>query len=89
VNSTIDTVLNQLDGDDILEKLKLPNSKWSIESIYEYVLLTTPLPEVPIGASVILPDFIKNSKSLFHSKMSQITFAFGIALLVISIQKSD
>ncbi|EGF76382.1 hypothetical protein BATDEDRAFT_28596 [Batrachochytrium dendrobatidis JAM81] len=45
VNSTIDTVLNQLDGDDILEKLKCSNSKWSIENIYEYVLLTTPIPE--------------------------------------------
>ncbi|OAJ45177.1 hypothetical protein BDEG_28338 [Batrachochytrium dendrobatidis JEL423] len=68
VNSTIDTVLNQLDGDDILEKLKCSNSKWSIENIYEYVLLTTPIPEVSIGASVILPDFIKNSKSIvsFH-----------------------
>ena len=64
VNSTIDTVLNQLDGDDILEKLKCSNSKWSIENIYEYVLLTTPIPEVSIGASVILPDFIKNSKSI-------------------------
>lgn len=43
---------------------KRPNSKWSVESIYEYVLLTTPLPEVPIGSSAILPDFIKNSKSI-------------------------
>ncbi|EGF76579.1 hypothetical protein BATDEDRAFT_28413 [Batrachochytrium dendrobatidis JAM81] len=38
--------------------------KWSIENIYEYVLLTTPIPEVSIGASVILPDFIKNIKSI-------------------------
>lgn len=64
VNTSIDRVLNQLDGDDLLEKLKRPNSKWSVESIYEYVLLTTPLPEVPIGSSMILPDFIKNSKSI-------------------------
>jgi stress-induced morphogen len=64
VNTSIDLVLNQFDGDDLLEKLKRPNSKWRVESIYEYVLLTTPLPEVPIGSSVILPDFIRNSKSI-------------------------
>ncbi|KAK5669311.1 hypothetical protein QVD99_003711 [Batrachochytrium dendrobatidis] len=52
VSNTVDGVLEKLGGDDILERLKRPNSKWNIDSIYEYVLLTTPLEEIPIGASI-------------------------------------
>lgn len=69
VNTSIDLVLSQLDGDNLLEKLKRPNSKWSIESIYEYVLLTTPLPEVPIGSSVILPVSSRIARVWFHSTL--------------------
>jgi hypothetical protein len=58
------TFLQQLEGDDILERLKRPNSRWSIERVYEYVLLTTTLEDVPIGSSFKLPEFIKNSKSI-------------------------
>ncbi|OAJ40907.1 hypothetical protein BDEG_24590 [Batrachochytrium dendrobatidis JEL423] len=65
VSNTVDGVLEKLGGDDILERLKRPNSKWNIDSIYEYVLLTTPLEEIPIGASITLPDFIKKSKGIF------------------------
>jgi hypothetical protein len=82
VNTSIDLVSSQLDGDGLLEKLKRPNSKWSIESIYEYVLLTTPLPEVPIGSFVILPVSSRIARVWFHSRMFHITFAFGIVLLV-------
>ncbi|EGF79444.1 hypothetical protein BATDEDRAFT_25791 [Batrachochytrium dendrobatidis JAM81] len=64
VSNTVDGVLEKLGGDDILERLKRPNSKWNIDSIYEYVLLTTPLEEIPIGASIKLPDFIKKSKGI-------------------------
>jgi len=64
VNTSVDRILEQLAGNDILERLKRPDSRWSIERIYEYVLLTTPLEEIPIGSSIKLPDFIINSKSI-------------------------
>jgi hypothetical protein len=41
VNTDINVVLDQIHQDSIAEQMKRPNSKYSIEKIYEYVILTT------------------------------------------------
>ena len=81
MNKSVDDILGQLASEDIVERLKRPNSKWSIERIYEYVLLTTPLEDIPIGASIQLPDIIKNSKSIvsFESVANNMCFWFCLA----------
>lgn len=64
VNDSIHAILEQIEGDNIVDKLKRPNSKWTIERICEYVILTTPLQGMPIGSAIKLPDYIMNSKSI-------------------------
>ena len=81
VNTDISFVLNQIHQDNIAEQMKRPNSKYSIEKIYEYVILTTPIPEVPIGAKVKIPSLIKNSKSVisFEDVPNNLCFWYCLA----------
>jgi hypothetical protein len=81
INNNINVVLDQMEQDSIMEKLKRPNSKYSIERIYEYVILTTPIPYIPIGASISLPTFIKNSKSIisFENVPNNLCFWYCLA----------
>jgi hypothetical protein len=70
-----------LDQETLIDSLKRPNSKWVISEIYEYILLTTPLPNTPMGALVRLPDFIKNSKSIigFENVPDNLCFWYCLA----------
>ena len=81
INTSIDEVLGELTNDNIIEKLKRPNSKWVIQRIYEYIVLTTPIPDTPIGSSINLPDFIKNSKSIisFEHVLNNMCFWYCLA----------
>jgi uncharacterized protein YlzI (FlbEa/FlbD family) len=82
VNTDISVVLNQIHQDSITEQMKRPNTKYSIEKIYEYVILTTPIPDIPIGAKVKLPPFIKNSKSIISLKKFQTICVSGTVWLI-------
>jgi hypothetical protein len=64
INNSVDYLIQDLEQSSLIERLKRPNSKWSVEGVYEYVLLTTPLPGMPIGSKIKLPDYIVNSKSI-------------------------
>jgi hypothetical protein len=81
INNDINVILDQIEQDTIVERLKRPNSKYSIERIYEYVILTTSIPDIPIGASVSLPEFIKNSKSIisFENVPNNLCFWYCLA----------
>lgn len=81
VNTDISVVLDQIHQDSITEQMKRPNTKYSIEKIYEYVILTTPIPEIPIGAKVKLPSLIKNSKSVisFEEVPNNLCFWYCLA----------
>jgi hypothetical protein len=50
INNDINVILDQIEQDTIVERLKRPNSKYSIERIYEYVILTTSILDIPNGA---------------------------------------
>ncbi|OAJ44405.1 hypothetical protein BDEG_27633 [Batrachochytrium dendrobatidis JEL423] len=72
VNSTIDTVLNQLDGDDILEKLKCSNSKWSIENIYDFARYKYPeirLDRLSKKAKDLYKDYYKTNVKKCYPKL--------------------
>ncbi|CAF3781358.1 unnamed protein product [Rotaria socialis] len=64
INNSVDHLIKDLEQSSLIERLKRPNSKWSVDNIYEYVLLTTPLPGMPIGSKIKFPDYIVNSKSI-------------------------
>ena len=57
INNSVDHLIQNLEQSSLIERLKRlkrlkrPNSKWSVDNIYEYVLLTTPLPGMPIESS--------------------------------------
>ena len=80
VNTSVDNILEQLGGDDVLERLKRPNSRRSIERIYKYVLLTTSLEEIPIGSCLKLPDFIINSRSIVSFERVPNNMCFWVSL---------
>jgi hypothetical protein len=64
INNSVDHLIQDLEQSSLIERLKRPNSKWSVDNIYEYVLITTPLPGMPIGSKINLPVYIFNSKSV-------------------------
>ena len=43
INMDIDIVLDLIDENDIIERMKLHNSKYIVESIYEYAILQVTL----------------------------------------------
>jgi hypothetical protein len=81
VNTDISVVLDQIHQDSITEQMTRPNTKYSIKRIYEYVILTTPIPDIPIGAMVELPSFIKNSRSIisFEDVPNNLCFWYCLA----------
>ena len=64
INTSVDHLIKDLEQSSLIERLKRPNSKWSVDNVYEYVLLTTPLQGMPIGSKIKLPDYILKSKSI-------------------------
>ncbi len=80
VNTDISVILDQIHQDSITEQMKRPNTRYSIEKIYEYVILTTPIPDIPIGAKVTLSQFIKNSKSIIAFEDVPNNFCFWYCL---------
>jgi len=64
VTDSIDNIMDNLKLSDIIDKAKRPNSKWSIDEVYEYVLLITPFPGKLIGSDIQLPSWITKSKSI-------------------------
>ena len=55
------------------------------------VILTTPIPDIPIGASISLPEFIKNSKSIisFEKVPNNLCFWYCLAHLKHPKQRLD
>ena len=64
INTSINQVLEQVTSENLVEKSKRPNTKYYMERFREFVLLVTSIPEVLIGATLKLPDYIKDSKSI-------------------------
>jgi hypothetical protein len=76
VADSVDTILDNLQMDNIIERVKRPNSKWSVDEVYEYVLLITPFPGKLIGGDIQLPEFIAKSKGIigFESVKNNMCF---------------
>ena len=91
INNDIHVVIDQIEQDAILERLKRPNSKYSIERIYEYVIEIIPIPDIPIGALISLPLFIKNSKSIisFENVPNNLCFWYCLAHHKYPLQRLD
>ena len=45
INNSIESVLLELELDSIIDRIKRPNSQWVVDNIYEYLIMTTPLPD--------------------------------------------
>jgi hypothetical protein len=57
INLSLQSVLEKITSDNLIEKAKRPNSKYYIEEIKEYVLLVTAIPDCLIGSQVKLPGY--------------------------------
>jgi hypothetical protein len=81
INTSINHILEDLNCENLVEKTKRINSKWSFDSFTEYVVLVTEIEQVLIGASIKLPDYIKKSKSIisFESVQNNLCFWFCLA----------
>jgi hypothetical protein len=62
INTFVDLVLRDIPNlETIIENIKRESTKWKFERLYEYVILTTPLPDKPIGTNIVLPKEIKDN----------------------------
>jgi hypothetical protein len=64
INQSIDNLLEQITFENIIDKVKRENSQWAVDDIYEFVILITPVPGILIGSNIILPKYIKDTKSI-------------------------
>jgi hypothetical protein len=74
-------LIDELDESNIIEKTKRENSQWTIDKLYEYVLLVVPIPGIFIGSKISLPEYIKNSKSIvgFENVDNNLCFWYCLA----------
>lgn len=62
INTFVDLVLRDIPNlETIIENIKRESTKWKFERLYEYAILTTPLPDKPIGTNIVLPKEIKDN----------------------------
>ena len=64
INNSLNEIFDILENNNIVDAIRTEKSSWSVDSIYEYVILTFPLEEMPIGARIELPKYIIDSKSI-------------------------
>ena len=84
INTSVDLVLNDIHNiETIIENIKRESTKWMFERLYEYVILTTPLPDKPIGSNILLPKEIKDKKCIigFESVDNNLCFWYCLAYL--------
>jgi hypothetical protein len=82
INTSIDLVLRDIPNiETIIENIKRESTKWKFEKLYEYVILTTPLPDKPIGSNIVLPKEIKDKKCIigFENVENNLCFWYCLA----------
>lgn len=84
INTSVDLVLKDIPNlETNIENIKRESTKWKFERLYEYVILTTPLPDKPIGSNIVLPKEINDKKCIigFESVENNLCFWYCLAYL--------
>ena len=76
INDSVEEIIYNLDEHKLVEGIKRTSSSWSVDSIYEYVILTTPLEGMPIGSKINLPDFILKKRCIISFNSSEKNLCF-------------
>ncbi len=81
INTSIDLVLRDIPNiETIIENIKRESTKWKFEKLYEYVILTTPLPDKPIGSNIVLPKEIKDKICIIGFENAENNLCFWYCL---------
>ena len=87
INDSVEDIIDNLDEHKLVESIKKTSSSWSVDSIYEFVILTTTLEGMPIGSKIILPKFILKKKCIISFNNSDKNLCFWNYPYVVSINK--
>ena len=80
INTSVSELLESMNENIIVEELKRPHSKWKFVEIYEFIILITPIPNLLIGAKILLPVYIKNKDSIIGFADAENNLCFWFCL---------